>query len=111
MRKFILGIMFAACCTVAGLSGASAAPLGSGVSGVTAPQSAIQQVSDYCSYLRYKCNHKGSLGERGEGNCRRYKQECGHVSYCERLRRACVYKEERGRVGYGDCRRYHDQCG
>jgi len=61
--------------------------------------------------LRRACIYKERLGEVGEGNCRRYRRECGgRVSYCERLRRACIYKEERGEVGYGNCRRYREEC-
>jgi hypothetical protein len=29
-----------------------------------------------CAELREACLHKGELGERGEGNCRRYRQTC-----------------------------------
>jgi hypothetical protein len=30
-----------------------------------------------CHRLREACIHKGELGERGEGNCRRYREICG----------------------------------
>jgi len=66
----------------------------------------------YCERLRRACIYKEERGEAGEGNCRRYRAECGgRVSYCERLRRACVHKEERDQVGYGNCRRYRIECG
>lgn len=29
-----------------------------------------------CREMRAACMHKGELGERGEGNCRRYRQMC-----------------------------------
>lgn len=32
---------------------------------------------DMCREMRAACLHKGELGERGEGNCRRYRQMCG----------------------------------
>jgi hypothetical protein len=64
----------------------------------------------YCERLRLACVYKEERGEQGEGNCRRYRAECGRVSYCERLRRACVHKEERGESGQGNCRRYRNEC-
>jgi hypothetical protein len=113
MRKFILGAMIAASFGLAGVSAASAAPVGASLSEAVNIQTLVQKTTsgDYCAYLRYKCNHKGQLGEYGEGNCRRYHRECGQISYCERLRRACVYKEERGQEGQGNCRRYRYECG
>ena len=114
MRKFILGLLIAASCVFAGVSVASAAPVGVGLTGSTAKVETLVQKtasSDRCSYLRYKCNNKEQLGEEGDGNCRRYRRECGQISYCERLRRACVHKEDRGEVGEGNCRRYRSECG
>jgi hypothetical protein len=67
--------------------------------------------SSYCERLRRACVYKEYRGEVGEGNCRRYRDECQRgSSYCERLRRACVYKEDRGEVGEGNCRRYRAEC-
>ena len=113
MRKFILGLLVAASFTLTGVSVASAAPVGPGLDSAVKVETLVQKTAskDYCAYLRYKCNNKGQLGEYGEGNCRRYRRECGQISYCERLRRACVYKEERGEVGEGNCRRYRNECG
>jgi hypothetical protein len=114
MFKLILGALFAASFALMGISAASAAPVGPSLTEKAAQVGTLVQKTasgDYCSYLRYKCNHKSALGEWGEGNCRRYHQECGQVSYCERLRRACVYKEERGQEGQGNCRRYRYECG
>lgn len=114
MRKIALGLLFAASFALTGISVASAAPVGPGAAdSAVKAETLVQKTasSDYCAYLRYKCNHKGQLGEYGEGNCRRYRNECGRISYCERLRRACVHKEERGEVGEGNCRRYRNECG
>ena len=114
MRKFILGLLIAASFALTGVSVASAAPIAPGLTdGAAKIETLVQKTasSDYCAYLRYKCNNKGQLGEEGEGNCRRYRRECGQISYCERLRRACIYKEERGVVGEGNCRRYRNECG
>lgn len=30
----------------------------------------------YCRHLREACIHKHELGEEGEGNCQRYRDEC-----------------------------------
>jgi hypothetical protein len=113
MRKFILGLIVATSCTIAGGSVVSAASFNPGIADGTAQAGTLihKVASDYCTYLRYKCNNKGRLGESGEGNCRRYRNECQQISYCERLRRACVYKEERGQEGQGNCRRYRNNCG
>lgn len=70
----------------------------------------IQYGGGYCARLRRACEFKYERGEEGEGNCRRYRRECGEASYCERLRRACMFKEERGEVGEGNCRRYRREC-
>ena len=114
MRKFIFGLLVTASVALTSVSVASAAPIGPGIADSAATVETLVQKTgnkDYCAYLRYKCNHKGQLGEYGEGNCRRYRRECGQISYCERLRRACVYKEARGEVGEGNCRRYRNECG
>lgn len=70
------------------------------------------QYGGRCERLRRACEHKDARGEEGEGNCRRYREECGErASYCERLRRACEHKEVRGEEGQGNCRRYREECG
>jgi hypothetical protein len=80
---------------------------------------------DYCRDLRWSCLHKDELGERGEGNCRRYREECrgygddsrdGYSErdsheYCERLRWECRHKWETGREGEGLCHKYRERCG
>jgi hypothetical protein len=35
------------------------------------------QSSSYCRRLRRACKFKDVRGERGEGNCRRYRRICG----------------------------------
>jgi hypothetical protein len=35
------------------------------------------QSSSYCRKLRRACQFKDERGERGEGNCRRYRRICG----------------------------------
>jgi hypothetical protein len=67
------------------------------------------QSLSYCARLNRRCENKDERGERGEGNCRRFREECG--SLCVRLRRACERKDERGERGEGNCRRYREVCG
>jgi hypothetical protein len=31
----------------------------------------------YCQRLRWQCEHKYELGQEGQGNCQRYREECG----------------------------------
>ncbi|MDN3625772.1 hypothetical protein QW694_22325 [Methylobacterium isbiliense] len=67
----------------------------------------------YCRELRLACENKDALGERGQGNCRRYREECGGPSrrdICAELRRACLYKDELGERGRGNCRQYRETC-
>jgi len=69
-----------------------------------------------CSELRFKCEHKYELGQEGEGNCHRYREECGggesyHEGYsCSELRYKCEHKYELGEEGEGNCRRYREAC-
>jgi hypothetical protein len=93
--------------------GAVAAPVGAGGGGGL--ENFVQQAQYWggrCERLRRACENKDRRGEVGEGNCRRYRAECGErVSYCDRLRRACENKDRRGEVGEGNCRRYRSECG
>ena len=112
MRRSIRALVFAAGIGVASLA-ANALPVSPAYDGL---DDLVQQVQygggSYCSRLRRACEYKDERGERGEGNCRRYREECGgRASYCDRLRRACVYKDERGESGQGNCRRYREECG
>ncbi|RPH72746.1 MAG: hypothetical protein EHM78_02250 [Myxococcaceae bacterium] len=89
-----------------------------------------------CRSLRQACLMRDSLGERGDGNCRRFREQCGDErggrgggggggviggigdiiggggrgGRCERLRRACMFKDERGDRGQGNCRRFREEC-
>ena len=66
-----------------------------------------------CQELRRACENKGRLGERGEGNCRRYREQCGERRSrvdCAELRSACLNKERLGEQGEGNCRRYRELC-
>ena len=53
-----------------------------------------------CEELRRACQMKDRLGERGEGNCRRYRENCQRAQRvdCQELRAACLNKGA-GRTG------------
>jgi hypothetical protein len=68
----------------------------------------------HCEELRRACEMKGELGERGEGNCRRYRETCQRPvrrDVCGELRAACLNKDRLGEQGEGNCRRYRETCG
>ncbi len=90
------------------IAGPVGAPLFEG-----AAESGVMPVQyGFCQRLRWKCEHKNEIGQEGEGNCRRYREECGgRSSYCERLRWKCEHKNEIGQEGEGNCRRYRAECG
>ena len=60
-----------------GVSAAGAAPAGVDIRSV-APATAVEQVQSErtCRRLRRACMFKDERGERGEGNCRRYRRVC-----------------------------------
>ena len=66
-----------------------------------------------CRELRRACEMKEELGERGQGNCQRYRELCGGRQRvdCRSLREACMFKDERGEQGQGNCQRYRQLCG
>ena len=115
MRRFIFGLLLAIGVGFAGLSSASAAPIASGDMGqgtmVSGMVQKVQYGGNYCERLKRACIYKEERGEVGQGNCHRYRVECGRARYCERLRQACRYKYERGEEGQGNCRRYRYECG
>ncbi|MGO9543334.1 MAG: hypothetical protein ACLPPF_00850 [Rhodomicrobium sp.] len=65
-----------------------------------------------CSELRLACEHKGSLGETGAGDCKRYRATClqPRWSSCRSLRYQCLHKEGLGEAGQGVCARYRRNC-
>ncbi len=65
-----------------------------------------------CRELRLACENRDALGERGMGNCRRYREACLRpIEYdCRELRRACLFRDELGERGAGNCRRYRELC-
>jgi hypothetical protein len=68
------------------VSTAWAAPMTTdGVRDLAPQQNLIEpaQSSRYCARLRRACEFKHERNEAGEGNCRRYRRECG-FSYRDR---------------------------
>lgn len=67
-----------------------------------------------CEELKLACDQKDALGERGQGNCRKYRETClvhhRGSPYCNELRSACLHKHELGEAGQGNCRRYREEC-
>jgi hypothetical protein len=109
MRIIVAGMVIVGGLAFVGIQ-ASAGPLTPGAT-PDVENSVVQVQSSYCSRLRRRCENKEERGEVGEGNCRRYREECGGGGRCESLRRACENKEARGEVGEGNCRRYRQECG
>jgi hypothetical protein len=110
VRYLLAGCIFAA--FSAGLT--SAAPVSPSQTSVEKAPGLVLKVQSRCETLRRECEMRNELGERGEGNCRRYHDECGSprsASDCARLRADCLYKGEHGERGEGDCRRYREECG
>ncbi len=55
-----------------------AGPVGTPLVDGAAARSGVTPVQyGYCQRLKWKCDHKYELGQEGEGNCRRYRAECG----------------------------------
>ena len=115
MRAKMQAFVVMAGLSLAGASAVPAAPAGNAVQDRVSLEQLVEPVQFrggyYCERLRLACVYKEYRDEVGEGNCRRYRRECGRDSYCERLRRACISKEARGEVGEGNCRRYRRECG
>ncbi len=70
-----------------------------------------------CDELRLACENKDRLGERGEGNCRTYRETCqrpeprrSRAEVCQELRSACLNKDRLGERGEGNCSKYRATC-
>ncbi len=81
MQAIISAMILAAGLGAASVLNAVAAPVGVDVRGASFPEILVEQVQygrgGYCDRLRRACIHKEERGEVGEGNCRRYRNECG----------------------------------
>jgi hypothetical protein len=62
-----------------------------------------------CEDLRRACIDKDAMGERGQGNCKRYRSKCGiDQAYCARLIRICM--DGRSLDGGRSCSHYRLVC-
>jgi hypothetical protein len=104
MRKFALGVATATALSVIPISAFSQS-IEIGPGGV--------RIGGQCDELRRACENRDQLGERGEGNCRRYRETCQRPvrrDACGELRQACLNKDRLGEQGEGNCRRYRESC-
>ena len=71
----------------------------------------VLRVQDDCEDLRRACLDKDAMGERGQGNCKRYREQC-HVApdHCARLLKACLREDARGPKRERSCRHYRLEC-
>jgi hypothetical protein len=78
MRSIFVGATMAAALGLALPTSASPFKVG----GVESANGGVQHIqygrerSRYCERLRRDCAYKDERGERGEGNCRRYREVC-----------------------------------
>ena len=110
---FVRGLLLAAVFALVSAGAASPAPLSLvPQEGLKNGSGLVLKAQSRCETLRRACANKQELGEAGEGNCRRYREECGRrgASDCARLRQACLFKGELGEAGEGNCRRYREEC-
>ena len=78
--------------------------------GGAAGASAIH-VQDDCEDLRQGCLHRNAMNERGQGNCRRFRDRCGiSPEYCALLLETCIQKKARGSKDVRSCRHYRLEC-
>ena len=105
MRKFAFG--------VAAATALSVIPISAFSQSVEIGPGGVRVRGGECEQLRRACENKDVLGERGEGNCRRYRETCQRPvrrDACAELRQACLNKDQLGERGEGNCRRYRETC-
>jgi hypothetical protein len=105
MRKYAFGVAAAAALFVIPISAFSQS--------IEVGPGGVRIGGGQCEQLRRACENKDTLGERGEGNCRRYRESCqgsARRDVCGELRQACLNKEQLGEQGEGNCRRYRQTC-
>jgi hypothetical protein len=112
MRKLALAIAAVAALFVFPMQAFSQASIEIGPGGVRVDDGRGRR-GGQCEELRRACENKDRLGERGEGNCRRYRESCERPArrdVCGELREACLNKDRLGEQGEGNCRRYRETC-
>jgi hypothetical protein len=83
MRSIIFGSLVASGLVFLNIVAASALPVGNALQTAPGVESTVQQVQGrrHCDELRRACLNKDKLGERGEGNCQRYRAQCRSFGY------------------------------
>lgn len=112
MRNLVLSLTAMAALFVFPLDGFSQS-LEIGPGGVRVDDGQARRGGGQCEQLRLACENKDRLGERGEGNCRTYRETCLRPraqNVCGELRAACLNKDRLGEQGEGNCRRYRETC-
>lgn len=79
MRSLTVGIVASATLGLLVSNASATGPATGDVRDAASEQSLIEhaQYGRYCARLRRACEFKHERGEMGEGNCRRYRRECG----------------------------------
>lgn len=78
MRHILLGAAMTVAVGLTGITAATAVPRVPGdAPSVEKGIESVQWRGRYCERLRRACVFKEERGEVGEGNCRRYRRECG----------------------------------
>lgn len=78
MRKLALSMAAAALFAFPASAFSQGVEIGPGGVHVTPPGYHHSRYEERCRDLRHACMHKDELGEQGQGNCERYRRECGH---------------------------------
>ena len=110
MRKLVIGVIATVALLAIPVSTFSqSVEIGPG--GVRVEDGRTRRGGGQCEQLRLACENKDRLGERGEGNCRTYRETCQRPvrrDVCSELRAACLNKDRLGEQGEGNCRRYRE---
>ena len=81
MRIVLSAMILAGGAGLMSVPNAVASTIGSGIPSADVFQSVVEKTQyrrgRYCERLRRACEFKEERGEQGEGNCRRYRRECG----------------------------------
>ncbi len=79
MSKITMALAIMLGVGISGLSVATAPDGSTGISANFASTAHAQWDDRRCRRLRRACEFKRERGETGEGNCRRYRRECGRL--------------------------------
>ena len=90
---------------------ASAFPLNSMLTEAGSTGGFVVWAQNSCDDLRRACLDKDAIGEQGQGNYWRYRDQCGpDPDQCARMLEACIHKTKRGLEAKRSCRHYRFEC-